>query len=94
MLVICFSAHVRLVLKAGLDPVPYKRKAPSGPLAFGRVNIQFCQADNRAKILVAIVSGPANLWFASMAVKASGEKLERSSIAMRSSSSQSKSSGV
>ncbi len=39
--------------------MPNRRSAPSGPEAFGRVKIQFCQAVSRPKILVSMVSGPA-----------------------------------
>ena len=67
---------------------------PWSPTAFGRWKIQFCHADSRAKILLSSVSGPPKRSEASMPVSASGEKAARSSMAMRTSSSQSMSSGV
>ena len=76
------------------SPVPYTLSAPLGPTAFGRWKIQFCHAESRAKILLSSVSGPPNRSDASMPVRASGENAARSSIAMRTSSSQSMSSGV
>src|SRR5262249_55308650 len=75
-------------------PVPYTSSAPLGPTALPRWKIQFCQAESRPKILLSSVSGPPNRIEASMPVRASGENAARSSIAMRTSSSQSMSSGV
>src|SRR5215470_7085221 len=75
-------------------PVPYTSRAPLGPTALPRWKIQFCQAESRPKILLSSVSGPPNRIEASMPVRASGENAARSSIAMRTSSSQSMSSGV
>jgi len=40
------------------DGLPYIVNAPRSPVAFGRMKIQFCQADRRPKIFVASVSGP------------------------------------
>src|SRR5580704_18850598 len=37
-------------------PVPYTFNAPLIPTAFGRIKIQFCQADNRPKTRVSRVS--------------------------------------
>ena len=73
----------------GRSGCPYFVSAPCGPTAFGRWKIQFCHAERRAKIFDSIVSGPAKRSDASMPVSASGEMLARSSIAMRTSSSQS-----
>ena len=78
--------------KSGREPVPKRRRAPSGPTALGRWKIQFCHAESRAKIFVSIVSGPTKRWLASSPVRASGEKLARSSSRTRTSSSQSMSS--
>src|SRR2546428_3603803 len=75
-------------------PVPYTTSAPFGPTAFGRWKIQFCHADSRPKILLSSVSGPPNRSDASRPLSASGEKAARSSSAIRTSSSQSISSGV
>src|SRR6266540_494720 len=86
--------HTLLRSNSLRSPVPYTRSAPLGPTAFGRWKIQFCHADSRAKILVSRVSGPPNRSEASMPVSASGEKATRSSVPMRTSSSQSMSSGV
>jgi hypothetical protein len=58
----------------------------------GRWKIQFCQAVRRPKMRVSMVSGPAKRRLASSPVRASGEKLARSSWKMRISSSQSMSS--
>ena len=80
--------------RSDATPVPKRCSAPSGPTAFGRWKIQFCQAVSRAKILVSIVSGPTKRRLASMPVSASGEKLARSSRERRTSSSQSRSSGA
>ena len=78
--------------KDGREPVPKRRSAPSGPTALGRWKIQFCHAERRAKIFVSIVSGPTKRLLASSPVRASGEKLARSSSSTRTSSSQSMSS--
>ena len=86
--------QTRFRSKSARWPVPNWRSAPSGPEALGRVKIQFCQAVSRPKILVSSVSGPAKRWLASRPVSASGLKLARSSSAMRTSSSQSMSSGA
>src|SRR5438552_5933735 len=75
-------------------PVPYTSSAPLGPTALPRWKIQFCHAESRPKILLSSVSGPPNRIDASIPVSASGENAARSSIAMRTSSSQSISSGV
>src|SRR5262249_29126854 len=87
-------AHVRLQSNSGRSGRPYIVSAPRSPTALGRWKIQFCQAESRAKILVSSVSGPAKRRFASIPVSASGERLTRSSIARRTSSSQSIASGV
>src|SRR5882724_4833565 len=79
---------------AARSPVPYTLRAPPAPTAFGRWKIQFCHAERRAKILLSRVSGPPNRSEASMPVSASGENAARSSSAMRTSSSQSMSSGA
>ena len=52
--------QTRFRSKTARCPVPNRRSAPSGPDALGRLNIQFCQAVSRPKILVSMVSGPAN----------------------------------
>src|SRR6185369_9035910 len=75
-------------------PVPYTSSAPLGPTALPRWKIQFCQAESRPKILLSSVSGPPKRIDASIPVSASGEKAARASIARRTSSSQSMSSGV
>ena len=74
--------------------VPYAVSAPFGPTAFGRWKIQFCHAVRRPKIFVSSVSGPTKRRFASMPVSASGDSAARLSIARRTSSSQSISSGA
>ena len=74
--------------------MPYNWRAPCSPEALGRWKIQFCQALSRPNILLSMVSGPPKRKLASMPVKASGEKLARSSKAKRTSSSQSMSSGM
>ena len=58
------------------------------------MKIQFCHADRRPKMRVSIVSAPPKRRFASRPVSASGDRLARSSSAMRISSAQSRSSGV
>ena len=58
------------------------------------MKIQFCHAVSRPKMRVSIVSGPPKRRFASSPVSASGDRLARSSSAMRISSAQSMSSGV
>src|SRR5437773_1582482 len=87
-------AHTRSQLNLALAPLPYTFSAPCSPTALGRVKIQFCQAESLPKMRVSMVSLPEKRRFASMPVSASGERLARSSIAMRTSSSQSRSSGV
>src|SRR5688572_13067639 len=86
--------QVRFQSSSGDSGWPYMVRAPRGPTALGRWKIQFCQADRRPKILVSSVSGPAKRKEASMPVSASGEKAARASIAIRTSSSQSMSSGA
>src|SRR6185437_17087609 len=86
--------HVRLQSNSGRSGRPYIVRAPRSPTAFGRWKIQFCHAERRPKILVSSVSGPANLRLASIPVSASGESESRSSIARRTSSDQSRSSGA
>src|SRR5882724_670666 len=76
------------------DPLPKSFSAPCSPVALGRMKIQFCQAESRPKIFVSVVSAPGKRRLASIPVSASGERLARSSIARRSSSSQSRSSGA
>src|SRR5258705_2994263 len=76
------------------DPLPKSFNAPCSPVAFGRIKIQFCQAERRPNIFVSVVSAPGNRKLASIPVSASGERLARSSIASRISSSQSRSSGA
>ena len=85
-------SHPRFGRRTGRAPVPKRRSAPSGPTALGRWKIQFCHAERRAKIFVSIVSGPTKRLFASSPVRASGEKLARSSSRTRTSSAQSMSS--
>src|SRR5262249_18337828 len=93
-LVVVDPGHYTLLRSNSLRrPVPYTSSAPFGPTALPRWKIQFCQAESRPKILLSSVSGPPNLIEASMPVRASGENAARSSIAMRTSSSQSMSSG-
>src|SRR2546427_4072644 len=87
------SAHTRSQLNLAFAPLPYTFSAPCSPTAFGRMKIQFCQALSLPKMRVSMVSLPEKRRFASMPVSASGERLARSSIAMRTSSSQSRSSG-
>src|SRR5581483_11386971 len=94
VLVVDGRHHALLRSNSGRRPVPYTRSAPRSPTAFGRWKIQFCHADSRAKILLSRVSGPGKRRDASMPVSASGENATRSSIAIRTSSSQSMSSGV
>src|ERR1700730_3850816 len=86
--------HTLLRSKSPRSPVPYTLSAPLGPTALGRWKIQFCHAESRAKILLSSVSGPPKRSEASMPVSASGENAARSSMAIRTSSSQSMSSGV
>src|SRR5215467_2385463 len=94
-LVVVDTGHYTLLRSNSLRrPVPYTSSAPLGPTALPRWKIQFCQAESRPKILLSSVSGPPNRIEASMPVRASGENAARSSIAMRTSSSQSMSSGV
>src|SRR5215470_6478752 len=64
-------------LNGGLVPVPNSLSAPLSPTAFGRLKIQFCQAESRAKILLCAVSGPTKRKFASSPVSASGDRLAR-----------------
>src|SRR5271163_849262 len=75
-------------------PVPNSFSAPFSPVEFGRRKTQFCQAERRPKTFVSMLSAPGKRRLASMPVSASGERLHRSSMAMRSSSSQSSSSGA
>src|SRR5712692_7505624 len=75
-------------------PVPYTFSAPCSPTALGRLKIQFCQALSLPKIRVCMLSLPGKRRLASRPVSASGDRLVRSSSAMRTSSSQSSSSGV
>src|SRR5882762_3055670 len=86
--------HTRSRSNFGFEPLPNSFKAPCSPVAFGRIKIQFCQAESLPNILVCKVSAPGNRRLASIPVSASGERLARSSIARRISSSQSKSSGA
>ncbi len=81
-------------LNLALLPVPNTFSAPDSPVAFGRMKIQFCHADRRPKMRVSIVSATPKRRFASMPVNASGDRLARSSSAMRISSAQSRSSGA
>src|SRR5712691_9330687 len=94
LLEIVDGAHTRSQLNLVFAPLPYTFSAPCSPTAFGRIKIQFCQALSLPKMRVSVVSLPEKRRFASMPVRASGERLARSSIAMRTSSSQSRSSGV
>src|SRR6266850_74712 len=88
------GAHTRSQLNLAFAPLPYTFSAPCSPTALGRTKIQFCQAESLPKMRVSMLSLPEKRRFASMPVRASGERLARSSIAMRTSSSQSRSSGV
>src|SRR6185437_10615438 len=81
-------------LNCGFEPLPKSFKAPFSPTALGRLKIQFCQAERRPKMRVAMVSGPAKRKLASRPESASGDRLARSSTATRISSSQSSSSGA
>src|SRR5579859_3757546 len=94
VLVVDPHGHTLSKLNCALEPVPKTLSAPRSPVAFGRTNTQFCQADNRPKTLVHTVSAPAKRRLASSPVKASGDRLARSSSARRISSSQSRSSGA
>src|SRR3984893_7972363 len=75
-------------------PLPYTLSAPFGPTAFGRMKIQFCQAERRPKTLVSSVSVIPKRRLASSPVRPSGERAARDSMAWRISSSQSRSSGA
>src|ERR1039458_6854933 len=86
--------HTLSQLKRAFDPVPNNLSAPCSPVEFGRMNTQFCHAERRANTLVSVVSAPGKRRLASMPVSASGESAARSSIAIRISSSQSRSSGA
>src|SRR5204863_7679108 len=88
------AIYVLLKSNSGRVCEPYDVSAPFSPTAFGRWKIQFCQAVRRPKIFVSMVSGPANRRFASMPVSASGENAALPSMASRTSSSQSSSSGA
>ncbi len=44
------ARQTRSQLKRGLLPVPKTFSAPASPTAFGRMKIQFCQAESRPKI--------------------------------------------
>src|SRR6478609_7624979 len=79
--------HTRSQSNFGLDPLPKSFSAPFSPVALGRTNTQFCHAESRPKIFVSVVSGPGKRKLASMPVSASGERLARSSMAIRNSSS-------
>src|SRR5215469_18355114 len=76
------------------DPVPNSFSAPCSPVEFGRMKTQFCQAESRPNTFVIMLSAPGKRRLASMPVSASGERLARSSMATRTSSSQSRSSGA
>src|SRR5258708_20612574 len=86
--------HTRSRSNFGFEPLPNSFNAPCSPVEFGRIKIQFCQAESLPNILVCKVSAPGKRRLASIPVSASGERLARSSIARRISSSQSKSSGA
>src|SRR5258708_1857536 len=77
------SAQTLSQLNCALLPDPKSLRAPCSPTALGRLKIQFCQAERRPKILVSIVSAPAKRRLASMPVRASGDRLARSSTAAR-----------
>src|SRR5262252_905937 len=86
--------HTLSQLNRAFEPLPNSLSAPCSPVELGRINTQFCHAESRPKIFVSSVSSPANRKLASSPVSASGDKDARSSIAIRISSSQSRSSGV
>src|SRR5215813_6918534 len=94
VLVVRLHRYTRSQSNFAFDPFPKTFNAPCSPVAFGRMNTQFCQAESRPKIFVNKFSFPAKRKLASIPVSASGERLARSSIAIRISSSQSKSSGA
>src|SRR5260370_39451435 len=71
-------------------PVPYTFSAPLVPTAFGRLKIQFCQAERRRKIRFSSVSVGTHRRFASSPVRASGDCAARDSMAWRISSSPSR----
>src|SRR6185369_1030965 len=81
-------------LNCALEPVPYTFRAPFSPTALGRMKIQFCHADRRPNTRVNMFSRPVKRSEASMPVSASGDSATRSSMAMRTSSSQPMSSGA
>ena len=43
--------------------MPYRRSAPSGPAAFGRWTVQFCQAVSGPQTFLSTLSGPAERKF-------------------------------
>ena len=87
-----------------LDPLPVELRLRPGPENLQRAliadgvgpieNPVLPCADSRPKMRVSMVSAPAKRRFASMPVSASGDRLARSSMAMRTSSAQSMSSGA
>src|SRR5882757_28401 len=81
--------QTRSQLNLALLPVPNTFRAPWSPTALGRMKIQFCQAERRAKIRDSMVSQTPKRRFASMPVSASGDMLARSSRTIRISSCQS-----
>src|SRR5205807_3971034 len=89
-----FTFYTRSQLNFALFPLPYTFSAPVPPTALGRMKIQFCHAERRPKMRVSIDSGCTNRRLASRPVSASGESATRDSMARRSSSAQSRSSGA
>src|ERR1700686_963654 len=87
------QCYTRSQLKRALLPVPNTFSAPDSPTAFGRTKIQVCHFERRPKTHVAIVSATPKRRFASKPVSASGDRLARSSRAIRIFSAQSRSSG-
>src|SRR5260370_35430897 len=79
--------HTRSRSNFAFDPLPKSFRAPCSPVAFGRIKIQFCQAESLPKIFVSVVSAPGKRRLASMPVSALGERLVRSSMARHNSSS-------
>src|SRR4029079_5024636 len=84
--VVDVRGHTRSQSNLGCAPLPYTLSAPFSPVAFERMKIQFCHADSRPKMRVALFSGSGNRRFASIPVSASGDSATRDSMACRSSS--------
>src|SRR5208337_1456123 len=93
--VLVIDAHYTLSQSnRAFEPDPNNLSAPCSPVELGRINTQFCHAERRPKILVSSDSSPGKRRLASNPISASGDRLARSSMATRTSSSQSRSSGA